>query len=58
VVAHTPSAGARARGLADWLGSEFGEYAPQGADASRERIAVVLDDGVKLLCESGGFVVG
>jgi hypothetical protein len=27
-------------------------------DARRERIAVVLDDGVKLLGERGGFVVG
>jgi hypothetical protein len=39
-------------------GPEFGEYVPQGADTWRERIAVVLDDGVKLLGERGGFVVG
>jgi hypothetical protein len=42
----------------DRLGSEFGEYAPQCAYAWRERIVVVLDDGVKLLDERGGFVVG
>jgi hypothetical protein len=48
----------RRQGLADRLGSEFGEYAPQGADAWRERITVVLDDVVELLGESGGFFVG
>jgi hypothetical protein len=46
------------KGLADRLGSKLGEYAPQSADAWRERIAVPLDDGVKLLGESGGCVVG
>ena len=53
---------ARARRVSGWLphrlGSEFGEYAPQSADASRERIAVPLDDGVKLLGQRGGFVIG
>jgi hypothetical protein len=48
----------RRQALADRLGSEFVEYAPQGADARRERIEVVLDDAVWFLSERGSFVVG
>jgi hypothetical protein len=36
------------QGLAHRLRSELREYAPQRADARRERVAVVLDDIVKL----------
>jgi hypothetical protein len=35
--------------------SEFDKDRPQRADARRERVAVILDDFVKLLGESGGF---
>jgi hypothetical protein len=54
-VAHTPP---RRQGLAGGLGSELGEDCPQGSDARRERVGVIIDDIVKLLGESGGFVVG
>jgi hypothetical protein len=47
----------RRQGLAGRLRSKLGEYAPQSADARRERVAVVLDDVVKLLGESGGLFV-
>jgi hypothetical protein len=52
--AHTPW---RGRGFADRLGPEFGEYAPQGADAWRELVAVVLDNGVTLIEHGDGFFV-
>jgi hypothetical protein len=39
----------RQQGLAHRLRPELGEYAPQRADARRERVTVVLDDVVKLL---------
>jgi len=48
----------RRQGLANRLGSELGEDRLQGADAIQERVAVVLDDTVQLLGESGGFFVG
>ena len=38
------------------MGSEVTEYAPQSADAGRERVAVVLDYGVKLVDQGVGFV--
>jgi hypothetical protein len=38
-------------------GSSLASYAAKGADARRERVAVVLDDVVKLFGESGGFFV-
>jgi hypothetical protein len=41
--------GRRRQGLANRLRPELGEYAPQRADARRERVAVVLYDLVKLL---------
>jgi hypothetical protein len=44
----------RRQGLADWLRAEFVEDGPQRTDARRERVAVVLDDVVKLLGKSGG----
>jgi hypothetical protein len=40
----------RRQGLAGRLRSELGKDAPQRADARGERVAVVLDDIVKLLC--------
>jgi hypothetical protein len=43
--------------LADRLWSELGEDRPQGADTLREWVAVALNDIVKLLGKSGGFVV-
>jgi hypothetical protein len=46
------------QGIAHRFVSEFGEHAPKGTDARRERRAVVLDDGAKLLGGRGGFVVG
>ena len=46
----------RRHGLAHRLGSEFRDDLPQGADTWRERVAVALNDGVKLLGERGGFV--
>jgi hypothetical protein len=48
----------RRQRLAHRLRSELGKDRPQHSDARRERIAIVLDDGVKLLGESGDFVVG
>jgi hypothetical protein len=48
----------RRQGLAGWLPSELVENCPQRLNARREGIAVVLDDVVKLLGESGGFFVG
>jgi hypothetical protein len=50
--------GRRRQGLAHRLRAEFVDDRPQRADAWRERVAVVLDDIVKLLGESGGFFVG
>jgi hypothetical protein len=53
-VAHKPSAAAMAHALAPasaWRGS------PQGADARRERVGVVLNDVVQLFDQGGGFVV-
>jgi hypothetical protein len=53
-VVHRPSARRR---LADRLRSELGEDRPRRADARRERVAVILDDIVKLFDQSGGFFV-
>jgi hypothetical protein len=47
----------RRQGLAGRFRPELGEYAPQGADAMREGVTVVLDNLVKLLGKSGGFFV-
>ena len=47
----------RRQGLAYRFRPELGEDRPQRADARREGVAVVLDDIVKLLGQSGGFVV-
>jgi hypothetical protein len=48
----------RRQGLADRLGSEFREYAPQGLHARRERVTIVSGDVGKLFGQSGGFFVG
>ena len=47
----------RRQGLANRLRPELGEYAPQRADARRERVTVFLNDFVEFLGKSGGFFV-
>ena len=47
----------RRRGLAGRLRSELREDRPQGADARRQRIAVVVDGTGQKGHEGGGFIV-
>jgi len=47
----------RWEGLSHRVGADLGEDRLQRQDPRRERIAVVLDDIVKLFGESGGFFV-
>jgi hypothetical protein len=48
----------RRQGLPYRLRPELGEDRPRRADAARERVAVALNEIVKLLGESGGFFIG
>jgi hypothetical protein len=47
----------RGKGSLGWVGPELGEDGPQRAYARREGVAVALNDVVRLLGESDGFVV-
>ena len=47
----------RRQGRPWWRRIQLVEDALQGADARRERVAIALDDIVKLLGKSGGFGV-